>query len=200
MPINLHCFATPITLRGAVPLTDEELMRFSEGSKPYKIERDKHGDILIMTSVGGIGSRHEAYVANVLFNWTEKTGAGIAFISNAGFNLRDGSCLSPDAAWLALDRWNALTPAEQAGYPPLCPDFLIEVRSRSDSRRVLEDKMQDWLANGARLAWLVDPVDNNVTVYSPGQQPQRLDRPEIVRADPPVAGFELRCHCLWSPG
>ena len=198
MPFNLDCLTAPISLRGAIPLTDEELMRFSEENKPYKIERDKYGDILIMTPVGGIGSTHEAHVAYQLLHWSETNDTGgMAFISNAGFNLPDGSCLSPDAAWLALDRWNALTPAQQAGYPPLCPDFLIEVRSRTDSRRVLEEKMQEWMANGAQLAWLVDPVECNVTVYRRGEQPERLERPETVEAGEPVAGFTLRCARLW---
>jgi Uma2 family endonuclease len=197
MSLNLTSLVPPISLRPAATLTDEELMRFSEENKPYKIERNKYGEIIIMTPVGGIGSTHEAYVANVLYNWNETAGAGIAFISNAGFNLPDGSCLSPDAAWLALDRWNALTHAQQAGYPPLCPDFIIEVRSQSDPRRAVEEKMQLWLENGAKLAWLVDPIDANVTIYRPGQPAELLARPEIVRAAAPIAGFELPCTRLW---
>ena len=197
MSLNLTSLVPPISLRPAATLTDEELMRFSEENKPYKIERNKYGEIIIMTPVGGIGSTHEAYVANMLFNWNETTGTGLAFISNAGFNLLDGSCLSPDAAWLALDRWNALTHEQQAGYPPLCPDFIIEVRSQSDSRASVESKMQLWLENGAALAWLVDPIAGNITIYRPNQTPEFLDHPEAVKADTPVAGFELRCTRLW---
>jgi Uma2 family endonuclease len=198
MSLKLTSLAPPILLRPAAILTDEELMRFSEENKPYKIERNKYGEILIMTPVGGIGSTHEAYVAYKLFDWNETVQTGIAFISNAGFNLPDGSCLSPDASWLSLDRWNALTHAQQAGYPPLCPDFVIEVRSQSDSRQSVEDKMQLWLENGAKLAWLVDPIDGNLTIYRPGQSPELLDHPAIVRGEGPVAGFELRCTRLWA--
>jgi Uma2 family endonuclease len=199
MPLNLTSLVPPISLRPAATLTDEELMRFSEDNKPYKVERDKRGEITIMTPVGGIGSTHEFYVAAALYNWNEIQTKGVAFGSNTGFNLPDGSCLSPDAAWLALDRWNALTTEQQTGYPPLCPDFIVEVRSRTDSRRLLEAKMQLWLDNGARLAWLVDPIDNNVTLYCAGQAPQTLDQPEVVAAADPVFGFELRCNRLWSP-
>jgi Uma2 family endonuclease len=198
MSLNLTSLAPPILLRPAANLTDEELMRFSEENKPYKIERNKYGEILIMTPVGGIGSTHEAYVAYQLFHWNETVQTGMAFISNAGFNLPDGSCLSPDASWLALDRWNALTHAQQVGYPPLCPDFVIEVRSQSDSRRTVEEKMDLWLENGAKLAWLVDPIECNVTIYRPGQSPELLDHPVIVRGEGPVAGFELPCTRLWT--
>ena len=193
MSLNLTSLVPPISLRPAASLTDEELMRFSEDNKPYKIERNKHGEIIITTPVGGIGSTHEAYVASTLFQWNETIQTGIAFGSNAGFNLADGSCLSPDAAWLALGRWNALNPKQQAGYPPLCPDFIIEIRSQSDSRTSVEIKMQLWLENGAQLAWLIDPIDVNVTIYRFGHAPEVLDRPDVVRASDPLIGFELPC-------
>jgi Uma2 family endonuclease len=197
MSLNLTSLVPPISLRPAASLTDEELMRFSEENKPYKIERNKYGDITIQSHTGGISSLHQAHIAYALYNWNETSGTGIVFSTNAGFNLPDGSCLSPDASWLALDRWNALTRAQQAGYPPLCPDFIIEVRSQSDSRRAVEEKMQLWLDNGAQLAWLVDPIDANVTIYRPNHPAELLIRPDVVRATALVAGFELPCTRLW---
>ena len=197
LTLDLSSLAAPVLIRPAVPLTDEELIRFSEVNKPYRFERNKYGEIVMMTPLGGIGGTHEAYVFFSFFHWNEEARTGIAFSPNTGFNLPDGSCLSPDAAWVSLARWNALTPEEQAGFPPLCPEFLIEVRSRSDSRRMVEEKMQLWMENGARLAWLVDPVDANVTVYSPGQPARTLERPETVEAGDPVAGFVLRTERLW---
>jgi len=197
MTLDLSSLAAPVLIRPAVPLTDEELIRFSEVNKPYRFERNKYGEIVMMTAVGGIGGTHENYVASSFFNWNESVQTGIAFAANTGFNLPDGSCLSPHAAWVSLARWNALTPDEQAGFPPLCPEFLIEVRSRSDSRRVVEEKMQLWLENGAQLAWLVDPIDANVSVYVPGQPVWTLERPETVEAGDPVAGFVLRAERLW---
>jgi Uma2 family endonuclease len=197
MSLNLTSLVPPISLRPSATLTDEKLMRFSEENKPYKIERNKYGDIVIMTPVGGIGSTHEAYVASTLFQWNEIVQTGLAFISNAGFNLADGSCLSPDAAWLARDRWDALTPAQQAGYPPLCPDFIIEIRSQSDTRRSVEDKMELWLENGAKLAWLIDPIDSTVAIYRPGQPAEVLKHPEVVESSSPVSGFKLPCTRLW---
>ena len=149
-------------------VSDEDLMRFSAQNKPWRIERNQEGDLTIMTPVGGIGGTHEKYVTLKFALWTEEDGTGIDFSPNTGFKLSDGSCLSPDTSWLPLTKWDALTPAQQEGFPPLCPEFLIEVRSKSDSRRVLEAKMQTWMDNGAQLAWLVDPVAKNVSVYRPG--------------------------------
>ncbi len=195
--IDLLDLEMPITLRPSARVSDDELMRFSARNKPYKIERNRDGDLTIMTPVGGIGGTHERYITRVFGNWAAQDGTGIDFGSNTGFNLPDGSCLSPDAAWLRLDRWTSLTVKEQEGFPPLCPDFIIEVRSKSDSRRMVEAKMQSWLDNGVQLAWLVDPIAKNISIYRPGQPTETLDRPEAVIADAPVAGFELICAPLW---
>jgi Uma2 family endonuclease len=172
-------------------------MRFSEENKPYKIERSKSGEITIMTPVGGTGSAHEEYVSGEFYIWTKQNGTGKSFSPSGGFNLPDGSCLSPDVAWMPLWRWNSLTVQQQTGFPPLCPEFLIEVRSQSDPRKMVEAKMQLWLDNGARLAWLVDPIDEKITVYRPGREPETLDRPSSVTATAPVEGFVLDCGPLW---
>ena len=197
--IDLLDLAMPITIRPSSPVSDEELMRFSEQNKPYKIERNKDGEITVMTPVGGIGSTHEKYVTMMFGIWTETDGTGIDFSPSVGFNLADGSCLSPDASWISLERWSELTPGQQTGFPPLCPDFLIEVRSKSDPRKMVEAKMQTWLDNGAKLAWLIDPIAGNVTIYRPNQTAETLERPEVVKGEGPVDGFELRCTRLWSP-
>jgi Uma2 family endonuclease len=178
-------------------MSDYELMRFSEENKPHRFERNKHGEITLVSPVGGISSIHEALVFAALFEWNKRFGHGVAFAPNAGFNLRDGSCLAPDAAWISAQRWNTLTPHQQAGFPPLCPDFLIEVRSLSDPRRPLETKMEQWLENGSRLAWLIDPTVSAVTIYRPDAAPETIERPHVVMAEQPVARFELVCDDLW---
>ncbi len=196
--IDLLDLAMPVVLRSRTPVSDEELMRFSEQNKPWRIERNKDGELTIMTPVGGIGGTHEKYITMKFGIWTEENGTGIDFSPNTGFNLPDGSCLSPDAAWISLSRWNALTPEQQEGFPPLCPDFIIEVRSRSDSRRIVEAKMQSWIDNGATLAWLIDPIAKNLSIYSPSQPAHTLDQPETIVATDPIAGFTLLCTPLWS--
>ncbi len=197
LQFNLTGLPLPLSIRPAVPLSDEELMRFSETNKPWKIERNKEGELTVMTPVGGLGGTHEVLIASELYIWARTDGRGLAFGSNTGFNLPDGSCLSPDAAWLSLPRWNALTSEQQIGYPPLCPEFIIEVRSQSDSRRLLDLKMQLWLENGAQLAWLIDPIDGNASIFHAGVPVEALSRPELLQGTGPVAGFELGTTRLW---
>jgi len=196
--IDLAGLELPIVLRPSAPVSDEELMRFSEHNRPYKIERNKEGDLIVMTPVGYIGGTHEIYVASALLLWAEQDGRGSAVGPNAGFNLPDGSCLAPDAAWVPYARLDPLTPEQKTGYPPFCPDFVIEIRSKSDARRVVEAKMQTWIENGAKLAWLVDPIAGSVTIYRAGHAVEKLERPEIVKGEAPVDGFELRCTRLWA--
>ena len=197
----LHSFDVPLGIleKLGTRMSDEELIRFSEDNLPYRFERNMHGEITIMSPVGGTSSIHEGLVFGALYAWTQRDGRGVAFAPNAGFKLSDGSCLAPDGAWIHLSRWNRLDPREQAGFPPLCPDFLIEVRSLSDPRQPLDSKMEQWLANGAQLAWLIDPILSSVTIYQPGQKPQTLESPGAVAGTGPVAGFELPCNGLWSP-
>ena len=199
MPLNLESLAPPISLRPSVTLSDEQLMRFSADNQPYRIERTAQGDITIMSPVGGIGSSHEEYVSGEFYLWNKQNGTGKSFSPSAGFTLPDGSCLSPDVAWVAFARWNALTLEQQTGFPPLCPDFVIEIRSASDARTMVEAKMQLWIDNGAQLAWLLDPAREQVMIYRPDHAPEVLDRPQSIPAHAPVAGFVLDCMPLWRP-
>ncbi len=196
--INVSDLPMPVILRPSAAISDEELMRFSEQNKPFQIERNKNGELIVKTPVGGIGGTQEFYVASMLFAWIERDGRGIGFGPNTGFALHDGSCVSPDAAWLSRKRWDALTAEQQAGYPPVCPEFIVEIRSRTDPRRLIETKMQLWMENGASLAWLLDPIDGAVTIYRPARVPETLVRPEVVRGEGPVEGWELPCGRLWS--
>lgn len=197
--MDLNELPFPLILKPGGPVTDEQLIRFSERNKPFKIEQNNKGEITIMTPVGGIGGTHEFYITSMLFVWVEQDGTGIGFGPNTGFRLADGSCLAPDAAWLSISRWNALTLAQQTSFPPLCPEFIIEVRSQSDPRRLLEAKMELWIENGVQLAWLVDPANATVDIYRANEPVRSLQRPEKVLGVGPLQGFELRTSRLWSP-
>jgi Uma2 family endonuclease len=179
-------------------LTDEELIRFSRQNRPHRFERNKDGDITMMSPVGGLGSHHEGIVAGPLIVWAQDTGRGVAFAPNVGFNLPDGSCLAPDAAWLTMPRWKALTFDQQKGIPPLCPEFIVEVRSHSDTRHSVEEKMKLWMDNGAQLAWLIDPIQPRVTILRAGQPEEELVRPEVLQGDGPIEGFVLKAEPLWE--
>ena len=199
MEWSLTGLPLPVFLRPPYPLTDEEFMVFSRKNRLYRVEKTAEGDLHIMTPVGGDGGQWEAFVIRELGYWAEDHG-GRYFSSNAGFNLPDGSTLSPDTAWVSESRWQALSANERASFPPLCPDFLIEVLSDSDSKPVLEAKMHVWMKNGAKLAWMIDPYAATVTIYRPGCVPEALVRPDSVEAGEPVPGFRLTMAHRWPAG
>ena len=187
---------TPAVLRLAVPLTDDELMRFSAENSLCRIERNAQGELEIMSPAGGRGGNGEAYLIRELDLWAEEHG-GVSFSSQAGFRLPDTSIKMADAAWIESERWEALSDAEQSAYPPLCPAFVIELLSPSDSRTALEAKMLLWMANGARLAWLIDPFAKDVLVFKAGEVTEHLFRPDVVTADLVLPGFRLKMERLW---
>jgi Uma2 family endonuclease len=198
MPIDLLELPMPITLRPAAPVSNEELMRLSQANQAYRLERNKEGEITMMAPLTGNSGSNEILVSAELFVWARSNGRGRTFSPNTGFVLPDGSCLMPDACWVANDRWNRLTPEQRDEYVPLCPDFVIEVRSKTDRRRALEAKMQVWMENGAKLGWLIDPREGSATIYQPGRAERTLQKPDIIEGVDPVAGFGLHASELWS--
>lgn len=190
--------ALPVRLRPPSPMSDDELIAFSDANKPCRIERLASGEILVMTPSGFESNRREAYVVYELFAWAETDGRGIAFSSNAGFNLPDGSTLSPDAGWVESSRLNQLAEDQRERFLPFAPDFVVEILSPSDSAADLDAKMKQWIANGARLGWRIDPFSGTVVIYSENQAPILLDRPEVVEGSGPMAGFRLAMARVWS--
>ena len=198
MQAALQNVALPVRLRPPAPLSDDELMAFSSANKPCKVERLASGEILVMTPSGYKNNLREAYVVHELFAWAEADGRGEVFSSNAGFNLPDGSTLSPDAGWVESSRVAALSEHERERFLPFAPDFLIEILSPSDSLPELDAKMKLWIANGVRLAWRIDPFGWTVAIYAAGAAPVALDRPEVVEGTGPVAGFRLKMERVWG--
>ncbi|MGA2890235.1 MAG: Uma2 family endonuclease [Terracidiphilus sp.] len=198
MQVALQNVALPARLRPPVPLSDDELMAFSKANKPCKVERLASGEILVMTPSGYKNNPREAYVVHELFAWAEADGRGQVFSSNAGFNLPDGSTLSPDAGWVEASRVAALSEHEQERFLPFAPDFLIEILSPSDSLSELDAKMEQWIANGVRMAWRIDPFGGTVAIYAAGAAPVVLDRPELIEGSGPVEGFQFKMARVWS--
>jgi Uma2 family endonuclease len=172
------------------PVTDEELLRLSERNPGYQFERTADGR-LVVSPTGSKSGWRSGEVYGQLRDWNRHTRAGVVFDSSTGFRLPDGSLLSPDASWVARERWEALSPEEQEGFAPLCPDAVFEVRSPSQTPQELREKMRAYLRNGARIGVLIDPYERAVEVYRPGQEPERHENPERVALDPELPGFEL---------
>ena len=150
-----------------------------------------------MSPCGTEGSNWEAIVIAELTLWARAHG-GKAFSSSGGFTLPDGSMRSPDASWVSQSSWDSLSRAERKGYAPICPEFVVEILSETDSRMAHAAKMRMWMENGAKLAWLIDPCAATLSVYRPNREVELLDRPASVEAGEPVAGFSLSTLLLWG--
>lgn len=184
---------TPLTLNLAplLVLTDDAFDQLCRLNPEIKFERTASGELVIMPPTGGeIGDRNRRLTQR-LGNWTDADGTGLAFDSSTGFKLPNGAERSPDAAWIRLERWNALTPEQRQTFPPLAPDFVIELRSPSDSLELLRAKMQESIENGVRLGWLIDPQAQQVEVYRPGREMERLEAPANLSGEDVLPGFVL---------
>ena len=179
-------------------MSDEELMRFCAENDFLRVERDANGEILVMTPAGSRTSHINSRITRLLDEWAEQDGRGITFDSNGGFSLPDGSMRAADAAWVDKRRWDALSAKDQARFAPLCPDFVIELRSANDRLSELEAKMELWIANGAKLGWLIDPENRTVYVYRPADSADVLHHPTSVQGSGVVAGFELVMARIWD--
>jgi Uma2 family endonuclease len=177
---------------------NEEFARFCGENSPLRFERYPKGEVLVMAPAFARTGQLELYTGSMLHLWAEKVGTGIVFGSTAGFEFPDTSVLSPDASWVATDRWNALTREQQEDYAPLCPEFVIEIRFASDRVKQLEAKMRLWLHHGAQLAWMIDPKRKLAMIYRPDREPEILKEPATLIGEGIVAGFELEMKRFWA--
>lgn len=197
MNLSLAELSLPVHLRPETAMTDDELLRFCAVNDAVRIEREPNGELFISPLSGCSTSIINVRLTRLFGEWAEADARGICF-ANAGFVLQDGSMRATYIAWLELCRWNDLSQDQRERFAPLCPDFLIELRSPSDTLPPLHRKMQQWIDNGAQVAWLIDPIDRVATVYRPGQPPEHHQNPTSLQGTGPVAGFELVFSRLWG--
>ena len=189
-PLILH-------LAPAIKLTDDQFFEFCQLNRDLRIERTATGELEIMPPTGGETGGRNLKLTQQLANWTDEDGTGIAFDSSTGFKLPSGAERSPDAAWIKLDRWNALTSEQQKKFPPITPDFVVELRSESDTISSLQTKMLEWIHNGVRLGWLIDRKHRRVYINRPGIDVECLDNPATVSGEPVLPGFVLDMSKIW---
>ncbi len=191
MPVVLH---VPTTLE----MTQDQFFEFCQANRDLQIERTAEGDLLIMPPAGGETSHRNAGLTAVFYLWAKKDGTGLVFDSSGGFRLPNGATRAPDVAWVRRSKWNALTEKERAGFAPLCPDFVLELRSPSDDLPKLREKLEEYSANGARLGWLIDPASRRVFVYRDDGRVETLEDPASVSGDPTLPGFVLDLADVWG--
>ncbi len=182
----------PLTLDvSQVHLTDEQFYQLCVTNPEMRLERTAKGILLVMPPVGGESGNREFELGLDLGIWNRQTGLGKVFSSSTIFRLPGGGDRSPDVAWVELFRWNALTPEDQAKFPPIAPDFVMELRSRTDNLQTLQDKMQEYLDSGVRLGWLFNPQGQQVEIYRPGQAKAVYSLPKKLTGEDVLPGFEM---------
>ncbi|MBD2137561.1 Uma2 family endonuclease [Anabaena sp. FACHB-1237] len=179
-------------------MTDKQFFQFCQENRDLRIERNKFGDISIMTPAGSETSNLNFNIAGQLYVWSQKDNTGICFDSSGGFKLSTGAERSPDAAWIKLERWNNLTPEQQQKFAPICPDFVLELRVPCDNLQPLKDKMLEYMQEpGIQLGLLIDRKNRRVYIYRPEQIEECLENPDTVNCDPILPGFVLNMAKIW---
>ncbi len=176
-------------------VTPEQFEQLAFAEQTARMELTKDGELIVMSPTGGTAGRKNSRLIQQVANWTDKDGTGEVFDSSTVFVLPNGARKSPDVSWIKLDRWNQLTIAQQDGFPPVPPDFVIELVSPSDLKNQryedLQAKMQEYLDNGVRLGWLIEPQAKTVEIYRTGKQVEVLNNPQTLSGENVLLGFVL---------
>jgi Uma2 family endonuclease len=187
MPIT----ATSLIIH-ALKLSDAQFEQIVRANPEWNFEQTAQGELVVVPPTGGTSGRKNSKLTAQLDNWSSSNGLGEAFDSNTLFVLPTGAKRSPDASWVRRERWDALTQQQQDGYPPLCPDFVVELRSPTDSLEELQAKMQEYMENGARLGWLINPQQRQVEIYRSGREVEVLQSPSSLSGEDVLPGFVLQ--------
>ncbi len=180
-----------LNIPSVLKLTDEQFAQLAAANQDLQLELTAKGELIIMPPTGGeTGNRNfEVYID--LGIWNRQTRLGKAFDSSTGFRLPKGGTRSPDVAWISMERWEALTPAQRKKFLPLCPDFAVELVSQTDDMEETQKKMQEYVDNGLRLGWLINPKTQQVEIYRPNQVVEVLQSPATLSGEDVLPGFVL---------
>lgn len=187
-----------LNLTPFVELSNDQFYQLCRNHRDLKFERTAQGELVIVSPVGGEGGSREADLIGDLVYWNRRTQLGKVFSSSTCFRLPNGADRSPDVAWVTLERWNQLTPEQQKKFPPICPDLVIELRSESDTLEPLQQKMQEYLSNGLRLGWLVNPQKQQVEIYRANQDKQVLENLKHLDGEDVLPDFVFDLSILWG--
>ncbi|GAB4217968.1 MAG: Uma2 family endonuclease [Synechococcales cyanobacterium] len=179
-------------------LTRQNFIRLCAANPDLKLERTAQGELIVIAPTGGETGNLNFEIAGEIYVWNRQRGLGQSFDSSTGFSLPLGSDRSPDLAWIPMPTWEALDPSERKGFLPVCPDFVVEIVSPTDSWLRTQAKMQEYMDNGCRLGWLLDPQLKRVLIYRQGHNPELVEDPETLSGEAVLPGFTLRIRDNWS--
>ncbi|WP_107667630.1 Uma2 family endonuclease [Cyanothece sp. BG0011] len=186
-----------LQLSPAIAMTDEQFFALCQLNRDYRLERNAKGELIVMPPTGSETGNRNFKLIQQLANRTDEDGSGIGFDSSTGFKLPNGADRSPDAAWMTLKKWNSLTEDQKIRFAPICPDFIVEIRSPSDQLQSLQDKLQEYIDNGVKLGWLIDRKNRQVHIYRPQTTVKCLENPTTLSGDPILPGFRLKMDKIW---
>jgi len=190
--------AITLNLNSIIKLTSEQFYQLCEENPDLKLERNANGELIVMPPTGGETGKSNSTANAQIWTWNEQTELGEVFDSSTGFTLPNKADRSPDASWVEKSRWSALTPEQREKFIPLCPDFVIELVSPSDSLKKTQEKMQEYMENGCRLGWLINRKKREVEIYRPGQDVEVLQSPLTLSGENVLPGFVLNLQKIWN--
>jgi Uma2 family endonuclease len=189
--------STPVTLRMGELMNEEDFFQFCQMNDTLEFERDSHGNIILMSPTGSFTGNLNFRISGNLFIWNENSRLGEAFDSSTGFTLPNGAVRSPDASWIKNERWDLVTDEQKEKFAPICPDFVVEIRSKSDQLNYLINKMEEYIANGTQLAWLIDRFDNKAYIFKEDKSVIKLDSLNVkLSGELVLPGFVLDLESL----
>jgi Uma2 family endonuclease len=187
-----------LNLDSAIELTDDQFYKLCRNNPDLKFERNAHGELIIMPPTGGETGRRNTNLIIDVGNWNRRTKLGQVFDSSTCFKLPNGADRSPDVSWIRQDRWDTLTLEQKEKFPPICPDFAIELMSPSDTLKTVQAKMEEYIDNGLQLGWLLNRKDRQVEIYRPDQTIESLRSPMSLSGETILPGFVLDLGFIWA--
>ncbi len=196
--MDTTAISLPSTVELKIDLTDEQFWQLCQNNRDLKFERTATGELLIMSPTGGETSNRNIELSYQIQAWSRQNKLGKAFDSSGGFKLPNGADRSPDASWITIERWESLTREQKRKFLPFCPDFVVELCSPTDSLKKTQEKMQEYIENGARLGWLIDAEARRVEIYRPGRDVEILENPSSLSGEDVLPGFVLDLKQIWE--
>lgn len=186
-----------INLETITTLTDDQFTKLCQANPDLKFERTSQGNLVIMSPTGAETGRKNAEIITDFVIWNRRQKQGFVFDSSTAFKLSNGAIRSPDVSWIKKERWNALSIKERQTFSPIVPDFVLELRSKTDSLSEIQKKLEEYLENGVNLGWLIDPIKKQVEIYRQGREKEVLSQPERLFGEDILEGFSLELENIW---